>query len=63
VAPNVEGIGTINTANQGVVFFTSGTYSVKTELLPPAASNQPDNNSAQLTLTFKCKALNATTWQ
>lgn len=63
VAPNVEAVGAISTANQGVVFFTSGTYNVKADLVAPAASPTPANNTGQVNVTIKCKALNATTWQ
>lgn len=63
IAPNTQATLNLDAAAQGVVMFPSGTFTVKAELLPPAASSTPENNTAQLGLQFKCKALNATTWQ
>jgi hypothetical protein len=63
VATNAESASTIDASSQGIILFLSGTYAVKTELLPPAAGATAENNAAQLSLAFKCKQLNATTWQ
>jgi hypothetical protein len=63
VAPNTEGIANIDASGQGVVLFPSGNFTVKTDLVGSAASSKPENNTAQLSLGFKCKALNGTTWQ
>lgn len=63
IAANVEGEGSVDVANQGVNFFTSGTYAVKADLLAPAAGPTPANNTAQFSLVFKCKTLGGTTWQ
>lgn len=62
VPVGTESNSAVNVASSGFVFFPSGAYAISTELLGPAASNTPANNTAQLNLTFKCKALSSETW-
>ncbi len=63
VAPNTEGVATIDAGNQGIVFFPSGTYAVNATMLPPATSGNPANDAASLALAFKCKAVGDTVWK
>jgi hypothetical protein len=63
VPVNTESSSVIQTSSSGFVFFTSGTYVVNAELVAPAASTTPANNTAQLSIVLKCKALSATTWK